>query len=206
MLVGENLVFGKGRSGTIHDLRRLGEQANFEIQPVRPILLGGAVVSSTRIRTCLAAGNVSEARAYLGRAYRLTSVVLEGDKRGRELGWPTANLRISSHRLLPADGIYATLTEIDGVCFSSVTYIGKRPTFEEGERLLEVHIFDQDFQLYGKQISVSFIEQVRGDMTFSDVDDLVKQMNDDGARARTILEKYKAHPPSRLVMADKNPG
>ena len=205
LLVGQNFVFGKGRGGTIQDLVRLGGQTHFDVQPVSPVLLGDKVVSSTRIRTCLTSGNVVEGRACLGRPYRLTSTVLEGEKRGRQLGWPTANLRIPLHRVLPADGIYATLTEIDGVSFSSVTYIGKRPTFEEGERLLEVHVFDQEFQLYGKNISVLFIEQVRGDMAFPHVDDLLKQMNEDGAQARKILEKYKGNP-SSLVMANKGNG
>jgi len=191
LLVGENFVFGKGRSGTIQDLIRLGVQTNFDVQPVTPVLLNGEVVSSTRVRKCLIAGHVVEGSECLGRPYRLTSTVIEGEKRGHQLGWPTANLRIPSRRVLPADGIYATLTEIDGVCLPSVTYIGTRPTFQEGERLLEVHVFDQTLDLYGKEVSVSFIEQVRGDKTFPNVDDLLKQMDHDGDQAREILKKYK---------------
>ena len=202
LLVGESFVFGKGRSGTIQDLVRLGRQANFDVQPVKPLRLGGEVVSSTRIRTCLTTGNVEEGSVCLGRPYRLTSRVIEGDKRGRQLGWPTANLRISAHRVLPADGIYATLTEINDLYFPSVTYIGNRPTFDEGERLLEVHVFDEKLELYGKNISVSFIKQVRGDRVFSHVDDLLKQMDLDGAQAREILKKYQGNQ-SGLVMANK---
>ena len=205
LLVGENFVFGKGRSGTIQDLHRLGEQANFLVQPVMPVVFGEEIVSSTRIRACLTTGNVVEGRECLGRPYRLRSQVIEGEKRGRQLGWPTANLRIPSHRVLPADGIYATLTEIDGDCLSSVAYIGKRQTFQEGERLLEVHIFDQMLKLYGKDISVSFIEQVREDRNFPNVNDLLKQMDHDGAQAREILEKYKdSH--SNLLLANKGNG
>ncbi len=205
LLVGENFVFGKGRSGTIQDLHRLGEQANFLVQSVMPVVFGGEIVSSTRIRKCLTTGNVVEGRECLGRPYRLTSTVIEGEKRGSQMGWPTANLRIPSHRVLPADGIYATLAEVDGKCFSSVAYIGKRPTFQDGERLLEVHIFDQMLNLYGKNISVSFIERVREDRTFSNIDDLLKQMDHDGAGAREILEKYKdSH--SNLLMANKGNG
>jgi riboflavin kinase/FMN adenylyltransferase len=135
----------------------------------------------------------------------LAGTVIEGEKRGSQMGWPTANLRIPSHRVCPADGIYATLTEIDGDYFPSVAYIGKRPTFQEGERFLEVHIFDQSFQLYGKDLSVSFIEQVREDMTFSNVDDLVKQMDQDGVQAREILAKYEDSSPNILV-ANKGNG
>jgi len=202
LLVGENFVFGQGRSGTIQDLVRLGVQANFDVQPVKPVVLNGAVVSSTRIRTCLTNGNVVEGRQCLGRPYRLTSTVIEGEKRGRQLGWPTANLRIPPHRVLPADGIYATLTEVDGSCLPSVAYIGTRPTFQNGERLLEVHIFDQTLTLYGKDISVSFIEQVREDMTFSTVDDLLKQMDQDGIQARAILERYHTSFP-QLSLANR---
>jgi riboflavin kinase/FMN adenylyltransferase len=202
LLVGDNFVFGQGRRGTIQDLVRLGAQTNFQVLPVTPVVLDGAVVSSTRIRKCLTGGNVVEGRQCLGRPYRLTSTVIEGEKRGRQLGWPTANLRIPPHRVLPADGIYATLTEIDGECLSSVTYIGKRPTFQDGERLLEVHIFDQTLKLYGKDISVSFLEQVREDMTFSNVDDLLKQMDLDGIQARAIVAKYQDSLP-HLLMANK---
>lgn len=202
LMVGDNFVFGQGRRGTIQDLVRLGAQTNFQVLPVTPVVLGGAVVSSTRIRKCLTAGNVVEGRQCLGRLYRLTGTVIEGEKRGRQLGWPTANLRIPLHRVLPADGIYATLAEINGECFSSVTYIGKRPTFQEGERLLEVHIFDQTLKLYGKDISVSFLEQVREDMTFSNVDDLLKQMDHDGIQARAIVAKYHDSLP-HLLMANK---
>ena len=205
LLVGENFVFGQGRSGTIQDLIQLGGLANFVTHSVSALRLGGAVVSSTRIRQCVTTGNVVEGRECLGRPYRLTSTVVEGEKRGRELGWPTANLRIPPHRVLPADGIYATLTEINGDHFPSVAYIGTRPTFQEGERLLEVHIFDQKLQLYGKEISVSFIQQVRGDMTFANVDELLKQMDLDGAQAREMLGMYKDNC-SHLVMANKEQG
>jgi riboflavin kinase/FMN adenylyltransferase len=153
----------------------------------------------------MTAGNVEEGRKCLGRPYRLAGTVIEGEKRGSQMGWPTANLRIPSHRVCPADGIYATLTEVDGDCFPSVAYIGTRPTFQEGERLLEVHIFDQRLQLYGKDLSVSFIEQVREDMTFSNVDDLVKQMDQDGEQARKILVKYQDSRPHILV-ANKGSG
>jgi riboflavin kinase/FMN adenylyltransferase len=204
LMVGDNFVFGKGRSGTVQDLIRLGEQANCVVQPMTPVMWGGEVVSSTRIRKCVTAGNVVEGRQCLGRPYRLTGTVIEGEKRGSQMGWPTANLRIPSHRVLPADGIYATLTEIDGECLHSVAYIGTRPTFQEGERLLEVHIFDQHLALYGKYISVSFIERVREDKAFTNVDDLLKQMDQDGAKARTVLAQYEDRHPINLTAKNGN--
>jgi len=194
LLVGGNFVFGKGRSGTVKDLVELGAEANFSVEPIAPVMMGQDVVSSTRIRKCLAAGDVAQGAQCLGRPYRLGGVVIPGEKRGTQFGWPTANLRLPGHRVLPADGVYATLTVVQGECLDSIAYIGKRPTFSEGERLLEVHVFDKAFQLYGEDISVYFIEGVRGDMTFANVQDLVRQMDHDGLRAREILQDYSGKP------------
>ena len=200
LLVGDNFVFGKGRSGTVKELMTLGGQANFSVEPMAPVVMGQHVVSSTRIRTCLAAGNVMEGAQCLGRPYMLKGAVISGEKRGSQLGWPTANLRISHHRMLPADGIYATVTVVNGECLDSIAYVGKRPTFQEGERLVEVHIFDQTLELYGEVISVSFIERVRGDMTFSSVDDLLRRMDQDGIQAREILHDYTGNPRNHSVV------
>jgi len=190
LLVGENFVFGKGRSGTVKDLIELGIEADFSVEPIAPVMMAQDVVSSTRIRKCLASGDVAQGAQCLGRPYMLRGAVIPGEKRGSQLGWPTANIRLPGHRVLPADGVYATLTVFKGECLDSIAYIGKRPTFSEGERLLEVHIFDKTFQLYGEDISVHFIEGIRGDMTFANVQDLVKQMDHDGQRAREILQDY----------------
>jgi riboflavin kinase/FMN adenylyltransferase len=194
LLVGENFVFGKGRSGTVQDLIELGAEADFSVEPIAPVMMGKDVVSSTRIRKCLVAGDVAQGALCLGRPYMLRGVVISGEKRGSQFGWPTANLRLSGNRVLPADGVYATLTVVRGECLDSIAYIGKRPTFSEGERLLEVHIFDKTFQLYGEDISVHFIESIRGDMTFPHVDDLVRQMDHDGFCAREILQDYSGSP------------
>ncbi len=200
VLVGENFVFGKNRRGTIQDLMRLGETANFEVHPVQDVMLEGEVVSSTRIRRRLKEGKVREGRRCLGRPYRLAGTVIEGEKRGSQLGWPTANLKVASGWVLPADGIYATVAEIDGDHLPSVTYIGTRPTFQEHERLLEVHVFDQVLQLYGKNISVFFIDQVREDRTFSTVDGLIDQMNRDGLHARQLLTNYRNENPDLVTV------
>lgn len=194
LLIGENFVFGKGRSGTVKDLMKLGAEAGFSVEPIAPVMIGQDVVSSTRIRNCLAAGDVAQGAQCLGRPYRLQGVIIPGEKRGSRFGWPTANIRLPAHRVIPADGIYATLTVHKGECLDSIAYIGKRPTFSEGERLLEVHIFDKDIQLYGENISVYFIEWVRGDMAFANVQDLVRQMDHDGLRTREILQSYSGKP------------
>jgi riboflavin kinase/FMN adenylyltransferase len=188
LLVGENFVFGKGRSGTVKNLMHLGSEADFLVEAIAPVIVGQGVVSSTRIRTCLAAGDVRQGTQCLGRPYMLHGTVMPGEKRGSQFGWPTANLRLPGHRVCPGDGVYATLTVHKGECWDSISYIGKRPTFSEEERLLEVHLFDKNLQLYGEEISVYFIERIRGDMMFVEVQDLVRQMDHDGMRAREILQ------------------
>jgi riboflavin kinase / FMN adenylyltransferase len=200
LLVGENFVFGKGRSGTLKVLRELGTEANFSVEPIAPVIIGQEVVSSTRIRNCLATGDVAQGAQCLGRPYRLCGIVIPGEKRGSQLGWPTANVRLPHHRMLPGDGVYVTLTVFKEECLDSIAYIGKRPTFSEEERLLEVHLFDKTFQLYGEDISVHFIERIRGDMIFADVRDLVIQMNHDGLRAREILQEYSGKAGASAVL------
>lgn len=199
LLVGENFVFGKGRSGTVKDLMELGAKADFSVEPIAPVIVGREVVSSTRIRTCLTAGDVAQGAQCLGRPYSLCGVVIPGQKRGGQLGWPTANLRLPGHRVLPDDGVYATLTGCKGECLESIAYIGKRPTFSDDERLLEVHLFDRTLQLYGENVSVHFIERIRDDLIFTDVQELVRQMDHDGLRAREILQNYSDNPESPAV-------
>ncbi len=190
LLVGENFIFGKGRSGTVKDLMKWGLRADFSVEPIAPVIIGHDVVSSTRIRKRLAAGDVAQGAQCLGRPYRLQGIVIAGEKRGSQYGWPTANIRLPQRRVLPADGVYATITAINEEFLNSITYIGKRPTFSEGERFLEVHIFDKFLHLYGQHISVHFIEGIRGDMTFGTPEELVRQMDQDGQRARGILLEY----------------
>ncbi len=189
LLIGENFVFGKGRSGNVQDLTSLGSQANFQVHPMAPVKIDGDIVSSTRIRKLLQAGQVKAATQCLGRPYRLTEHVIQGENRGAKLGWPTANLRIAPHRVIPADGIYATMAYVQGEWLPSVSYIGNRPTFVEGERLLEVHLFDQNRSLYGERIHVSFIDFIRGDKQFLNADELLHQIELDASQARGILQK-----------------
>ena len=188
ILVGESFVFGKGRSGSIQDLIRLGKHANFQVHPVSPIRVDDEVVSSTRIRKLIQGGHVKKAAQCLGRSYSLGGSVVQGDQRGTKLGWPTANLRIPSDRVIPADGVYVTTTVVREQTFESVSYIGSRPTFHHEERLLEVHLFDVDLSLYGEEIHVSFLEQLRGDEKFSGVEQLLKQMEQDVGRAKKIFQ------------------
>lgn len=191
LLVGEHFVFGRGRTGTTKDLLRLGPQANFGVQLVPPFQVNEAVVSSTRIRKLIQQGDVGEALSCLGRPYTLKGVIVEGEQRGKVLGCQTANLRPPQGRVIPADGVYVTKAGIKGQWYDSVSYIGTRPTFGPGERIMEVHLLDQTMILYGQEIEVNFIERLRGDETFDSAQALSERIQLDVTLAR---QKLKASP------------
>ncbi len=189
IFVGEHFAFGKGRTGRIADLERFGKQRGFRVHPVAPVLLDGVIVSSTRIRTLLLEGHIELATNLMGRRYSLQGVVVPGQQRGRDLGWPTANLTLPPERVIPQDGVYATVTQWRGRRFDSVAYVGTRPTFgSDGDRLLEVYLLDQQPSLYGESISVEFVSQVRGDRTFTSAEALAAQIERDVAVARERLQ------------------
>ena len=190
LFVGEHFAFGKGRTGRIADLERLGAALGFAVHPLRPVVLSGGVVSSTRIRTLIQAGNMEEAAVLLGRAYGLTGTVVSGMQQGQALGWPTANLRIPPERVTPPDGVYAARASYDGRQYDAVAYIGSRPTFGAGERLIEVNLLDHRDHLYGKSIGVEFIERLRGDHTFPSAQELAAQIAHDVDRAKASLRRH----------------
>ena len=190
LLVGKNFVFGKGRSGNVEDLVRLGSEANFQVHPVSPVLVDGEIVSSTRIRRLIQEGRVKDAARCLGRSYCLTGLVVHGERRGTALGWPTANLRIPADMVIPADGVYVTNTLVNGESLESVSYIGRRPTFHDNERMLEVHLLDVNLTLYGETLQVNFLEHLRGDQEFPNVRQLLRRMEMDVNLARERLRSY----------------
>jgi riboflavin kinase / FMN adenylyltransferase len=193
LLVGEQFAFGAGRSGRMADLVRLSKAAGFVVHPVLPIRVEGDIVSSTRIRVMVQAGEVGRAARFLGRLYDLAGTVVHGEHRGQTLGWPTANIRLPHHRVIPADGVYATTAVCNGRSLDSVAYIGTRPTFGDGERLLEVYLLDEQTDLYGQEMSVRFVERLRGDQVFPTAVDLSRQIDIDVLRARDVL-KAAANP------------
>ncbi len=188
LFVGEHFAFGNGRSARIADLLRLGPEAGFQVHPMPPVTIDGQVVSSTRIRQLVQAGDVRLANRCLGRTYALNGTVIAGQQRGKALGWPTANLRPPTDRVIPADGVYATTTIWQGCAFESVSYIGTRPTFGQGERLIEVFLLDEQVHLYGENIQVQFVERVRGDMTFDSAEALASRIDLDVSLARATLK------------------
>jgi riboflavin kinase/FMN adenylyltransferase len=190
LFVGQHFAFGKGRAGRIIDLERFGATMGFAVHPVRPVVLNGDVVSSTRIRHLIQAGQMEAAAALLGRSYGMTGTVVSGQQQGQALGWPTANLRIPADRVIPPDGVYAVRAVYDGKRYDAIAYIGRRPTFGAGERLIEVNLFDHRDNLYGKVMAVEFIEHLRGDHIFPSAQDLAAQIARDVDRAKASLRRH----------------
>lgn len=184
LCVGKHFVFGRDRAGTLETLRTLAVQARFRVQVMTPVRSQGTIVSSTRIRELVSKGDMERAREYLGRPYSLAGMVIHGDRRGCGLGYPTANLRPPGERVMPPDGVYATKMVWRNKVFPSVSYIGTRPTFGEGERLLEVHVLDEACSLYGEWIDVQFLRYLRGDEVCGDADRLAARIALDVQLAR----------------------
>jgi riboflavin kinase / FMN adenylyltransferase len=189
-VVGWDFHFGKGRSGSAATLTELGSQYGFGVDVVAKVEDGAGesarVVSSTAIRRALERGDVAAAARGLGRNYAVSGRVISGQRLGRTLGVPTANIALDPTNRL-AHGIYAVVARVDGGVFPGVASFGVRPTFDNGPPLLEVHLFDFDGDLYGREMEVEFIERIRGEHKFDSVASLVQEMERDKERARAIL-------------------
>jgi len=185
-------AFGRDRDGTLAAIESLAPTLGLEIIHVDQLLVGGRRVSSGRIREAVAGGRLAEARRLLGRNYAVTGEVVHGDGRGRDLGFPTANLAFGGPVVLPPNGIYAVRATWDGQSADGVASLGVRPTFGEGERLLEVNLFEFGGDLYGLRLRVEFVRRQRGERKFGSVGALVKQMERDAQRARQILTERPA--------------
>lgn len=195
IFVGQHFVFGKGRTGNVASLTVMGKRFGFSVSPVPPVIADGGIISSTRVRKLVQEGQVDLAARLLGRQYALSGVVLPGAQRGQELGWPTANLRLPVERVIPPNGVYATVSIWNQQRLDSVAYIGSRPTFDAGERLMEVHLLDERRELYGESIEVEFVQRLRGDVKFPSGADLSRQIAMDVERAKAILLEHR-HAPS----------
>ena len=187
VFVGPNYGFGKGRSGNVDSLRQLGEEFAFSVNVVTPITLNSRIVSSSLIRKSLLDGNVDQVIPFLGRPYRLEGEVVEGEMRGRKLGYPTANL-LPADKLIPKDGVYAVTVRAGDTFFPGIVYIGTQPTFQNTKRQIEVHLFDYSNKLYGENIKVYFYGKVREELKFPDKESLVRQIEKDIITAKNILK------------------
>ncbi|MDA0738602.1 MAG: riboflavin biosynthesis protein RibF [Nitrospirae bacterium] len=192
LFVGEHFVFGKGRAGNTATLTRLGKAINIQVHLLKPLGGEDRVMSSTRIRNMIQLGEMDAARECLGRAYSLQGAVVEGAQRGEALGCRTANLQLPPGRVIPPDGVYVTRVMWKGEAFNSISYIGTRPTFGPGERLLEVHLLDEACVLYGENIQVSFLKYLRGDEVFETSEALAARIALDIDLAREVLGKEGA--------------
>jgi riboflavin kinase / FMN adenylyltransferase len=188
LVIGHDHGFGRARSGDVETLRRLGASHGFEVDVVPPVDFGGQHVSSSRIRRAVAGGDLATAGAMLGRRYGVVGPVGEGERRGRLLGVPTINLfELSPRKLLPPDGVYAVRVEWRGGSAGGMMNQGPRPTFQDGRRILEAHIFDFEGDLYGEWVRIEWIERLRDIQRFGSVEQLKQQLERDRARAVAAL-------------------
>jgi riboflavin kinase / FMN adenylyltransferase len=186
--VGANFLFGRDRQGNFSLLRSLGQTYGFRAEKIDPVRYRDFIVSSTRVRRLVSEGRVDEAGALLGRVYSIEGTVVTGRRRGRELGFPTANLE-TSNELIPPHGVYATMVTIDGAVHGGVTNIGTRPTFGESATTVETHVLADVGDLYGTTMQVAFIQRLRDERRFEDVDALRTQIDADRRRAHSLLSR-----------------
>ena len=187
--VGANFLFGHDRSGNFSLLRTLGQRYGFRAEKIDPVRYKEFVVSSTRIRRLVAEGRVDEAGALLGHAYVLAGVIVEGKRRGRELGFPTANLQ-TENELIPPHGVYATTLTVDGVVRAAITNIGVNPTFGDGQSTsIETYVLRYNSELYGRRVQLGFVQRLRDERRFDDVDGLRAQIEADCRRAERLFTR-----------------
>ena len=186
MHVGYDFAFGHDRQGHVEDLRKLGEQMHFNVTEAAAFEMMGAVVSSSRIRSAVEAGDFTLAATLLGRDYSIAGKVLHGDKRGRQMNFPTANIDVADLTHPPV-GIYAVRASTQQQQWRGAAYLGYRPTFNGRTLLLETHLLDDDPDVYGQCMNVAFVQRIREDRTFTGHEDLAAQIARDCQAARDIL-------------------
>ena len=193
VVVGRDVRFGRDNSGTLETMRELGERYGFAVEVVADVGDASGLVgrcSSTHVRALLADGDVAGAAALLGRRHRLRGTVVQGDRRGRELGFPTANVGGEVSGLVPADGVYAGWLRVEGEgeALPAAVSIGTNPTFDGVEQRIEAYVLDRTgLDLYGTEVTVELVDRVRGQVRFESVDALVAQMHDDVEKVRALL-------------------
>lgn len=187
--VGEGFAMGRERTGDVPSLMAIGRDLGFAVGAVSEVRNSTTRVSASLVRERLDAGDVTGAQALLGRSFALRGTVVEGDKRGRTIGFPTANMQIDPLQIVPADGVYACRAFLaDGSAYlPAVTNIGVRPTFDGLRRTVEAHLLDWSGDLYGQVVRLTFEQRLRGEQKFASIDDLVAQIRRDADAARTLL-------------------
>ena len=188
LVIGDNFRFGKNRSGDINLLKNYQDDKSFELIIPDSVLYKNESISSSRIRNFLQEGDLNAANECLGKEYMISGTVVSGEKLGRKLGYPTANISLDHD--YPLDGVYLTRTILDKKNYLSLTSIGDKPTFNGTEKLLEVFILDFDKDIYGEKLEICFLEEIRKQIKFNNQDELIKQMNEDYKYAIIRSKKY----------------
>lgn len=191
IIVGYDFHYGKGRAGSPATMQAAGREMGFGVTIVEQVAEGGEVISSSAVRSELAQGDVEGAAQLLGHWWRVRGPVRGGAKRGTGMGYPTANIGLAPGTAL-AHGIYAVRVYLGEVVYSGAAYFGTRPTYDNGDALLETFLFDFHDDIYGREIEIEFIGHVRGDRKFADTESLVQQMDIDVAQARAMLAAVKS--------------
>jgi riboflavin kinase/FMN adenylyltransferase len=187
VVVGANFTFGYKAEGDLDTLRTLGTRFGFQVEGLDLISDDGVTFSSTYIRSCIDAGDMEAAAAALGRLHRVDGVVVHGDKRGRELGFPTANVSCAEHTAIPADGVYAGWFSLGDRRLRAAISVGSNPTFSGRVRTVEAYVLDISEDFYGYEVGVEFAHRLRGMERFDGIDALIVQMDADVARTRELL-------------------
>lgn len=191
-VIGYDHQFGRNREGTIETIEKLGKELGFDAYVVSKREVGEKTVSSTAIRNAISEeGNVDEAAEFLQRPYRLNGTVVHGDKRGKQIGFPTANIKPEHvNKIIPQDGVYAVKVRINGNLYDGMMNIGTRPTFDGKVQTLEVHLFNFDEDIYGKEVQVRFYNRIRDEKKFDGKDELIGQLKQDEKQARKLLSSH----------------
>jgi riboflavin kinase/FMN adenylyltransferase len=192
VVVGEDFRFGKDRTGDVALLTRMGGDIGFVVESIPLVTTNGAPVSSSRIRELIESGEVVTANRLLGSRFGLSNEVVAGEKRGRDLGFPTANLRPPERKVIPGIGVYSCFATVDGMVHDAAVNVGVRPTFGAGELLIEAFLIDFDDDLYGNEMTLRFVQYLRPELEFTAIDDLVNQMADDVAETRKVLAEARS--------------
>lgn len=187
-LWGGDFALGYKREGDVPFLRALGEEKGYTVELVNSLVeYDGALVSSSRVRDCLRAGNVADVAGCLGRPYQISGTIIKGDQRGRTIGFPTANFAYWPEQLLPANGVYATYALVGDMPYPAATNVGVRPTVNGHHVTVEAHLLDFDDDLYGQTLRLEFINRVRAEKKFAGLDELKAQINHDVQQIRAHL-------------------
>ena len=188
LVVGPDFAMGYKREGDVDTLTTIGAELGFSVSAVDLLSEGGAAVHSTSIRRALVDGSVANAAKKLGRNFAIIGTVVQGDRRGRTLGFPTANIEVRPHMAIPGNGIYATRASVNGERYMAATSIGTRPTFDGKGRTIEAYLLGFDSNLYNMELRLEFVQRLRDELKFDSVDALLEQMELDVEQTRTLLQ------------------